>query len=289
VVRRRRNSSRDGYRDGYSSGRRRRRDDRNRRRKNDDSGNGNGLSNSDGYDNEGDQQHDDDDNNNNSSWGDSGEAEKEKWTDGRRVRGSMKCTKLTRIPWLPRVHPLSFCFLLHTLVYTLATLPRLPTHPSGPPRRSNSRSPRHQFLALPAHLNPQDLRTTFVSPRTPVTATLLTLTLFHSPSTMAYVPPPSWTPEALKENTARMERGELYTAFVPDLTAGRRKAAIACTRYNAKATAEETTRREQVEMLRACVHFSFRCEWKMMLTTWLEQNDPVFTGSAVEKGECRGG
>lgn len=52
-----------------------------------------------------------------------------------------------------------------------------------------------------------------------------------------------------------MERGELYTAFVPDLTAGRRKAAQACTLYNAKATAEETTRREQVEMLRACVLF----------------------------------
>jgi hypothetical protein len=73
------------------------------------------------------------------------------------------------------------------------------------------------------------------------------------PSAFLSVIDMSWTSEALLENRQRMERGELYTAFVPDLTAERRKAAQACSRYNAKATLEETSRREQVEMLRVCV------------------------------------
>ncbi|GAA6022020.1 hypothetical protein JCM11491_005495 [Sporobolomyces phaffii] len=55
----------------------------------------------------------------------------------------------------------------------------------------------------------------------------------------------------LAENQARMERGELYTAFVPDLIAARRKAAQACAKYNRDAT--EVSRREQVEMLKSCI------------------------------------
>ena len=81
----------------------------------------------------------------------------------------------------------------------------------------------------------------------------------------------SWNGIDLAENRARMgasllpdplcvhptdaplsaERGELYTAFVPDLTAERRKASQACAAYNRDAL--DVTRREQVELLRKCV------------------------------------
>lgn len=50
------------------------------------------------------------------------------------------------------------------------------------------------------------------------------------------------------------ERGELYTAFVPDLTAERRKASQACAAYNRDAL--DVTRRKQVELLRKCVSLS---------------------------------
>lgn len=58
----------------------------------------------------------------------------------------------------------------------------------------------------------------------------------------------TWNGIDLAENRARMERGELYTAFTPDLTALRRKAAQACAVYNREAT--EVGRRQQVELLR---------------------------------------
>ncbi|GAA5838913.1 hypothetical protein JCM9279_003897 [Rhodotorula babjevae] len=61
----------------------------------------------------------------------------------------------------------------------------------------------------------------------------------------------SWNGIDLAENRARMERGELYTAFVPDLTAERRKASQACAAYNRDAL--DVTRREHVELLRKCV------------------------------------
>jgi hypothetical protein len=52
---------------------------------------------------------------------------------------------------------------------------------------------------------------------------------------------------AMSENRARMLRGELYYAFTPELTALRRRANQACTRYN---NAGDITRRQQVELLR---------------------------------------
>ncbi|GJN92686.1 hypothetical protein Rhopal_005721-T1 [Rhodotorula paludigena] len=61
----------------------------------------------------------------------------------------------------------------------------------------------------------------------------------------------TWNGIDLAENRRRMEAGELYTAFVPDLTAERRVAAQACGVYNREAT--EVTRRQQVEMLRKIV------------------------------------
>lgn len=64
----------------------------------------------------------------------------------------------------------------------------------------------------------------------------------------------TWNGIDLAENRRRMEAGELYTAFVPDLTAERRVAAQACGVYNREAC--EVTRRQQVEMLRKCVCFS---------------------------------
>lgn len=58
----------------------------------------------------------------------------------------------------------------------------------------------------------------------------------------------SFSPAQLAENRARMERGELYTAFVPDLTKERRIASQACAKYNRLAT--EVSRREQIELFR---------------------------------------
>ncbi|GAA5856140.1 hypothetical protein JCM8547_002999 [Rhodosporidiobolus lusitaniae] len=57
-----------------------------------------------------------------------------------------------------------------------------------------------------------------------------------------------WTPSMLAENRARMARGELYTAFVPDLIAARATAGEACAKYNR--LAGEVTRREQVGLMR---------------------------------------
>ncbi|GAA6064358.1 hypothetical protein JCM10212_001839 [Sporobolomyces blumeae] len=63
--------------------------------------------------------------------------------------------------------------------------------------------------------------------------------------------PTEWNGINLAENRRLMEAGELYTAFVPDLMADRRRAAQACAKYNRDAT--EVSRREQVELLRRCV------------------------------------
>jgi hypothetical protein len=51
----------------------------------------------------------------------------------------------------------------------------------------------------------------------------------------------------LEENKRRMLKGELYYAFVPDLTADRRRCELACTRFN---HAGDVPRREQVRLWR---------------------------------------
>ncbi|KAI1137576.1 hypothetical protein F5Y05DRAFT_387640 [Hypoxylon sp. FL0543] len=51
-----------------------------------------------------------------------------------------------------------------------------------------------------------------------------------------------------QENRRRMGNGELYFAFVPDLTADRRRCARTCERYN---TAGEVDRRKLVELFHA--------------------------------------
>lgn len=56
---------------------------------------------------------------------------------------------------------------------------------------------------------------------------------------------------ATSENKARALRGELYYAFTPELVNARRRASLACTRYN---NAGEITRRRQVELWRECDH-----------------------------------
>lgn len=58
----------------------------------------------------------------------------------------------------------------------------------------------------------------------------------------------TWNGIDLAENRRRMVRGELYTAFVPDLTKERRVASQACAAYNRSAT--EVSRREQVELFK---------------------------------------
>lgn len=55
----------------------------------------------------------------------------------------------------------------------------------------------------------------------------------------------------LVENRARMLAGELYCAFVPDLNKERQAAGRACAAYNRGAS--DVGRREQLELLRACV------------------------------------
>ncbi|GAA5968604.1 hypothetical protein JCM8115_003799 [Rhodotorula mucilaginosa] len=61
----------------------------------------------------------------------------------------------------------------------------------------------------------------------------------------------TWNGIDLAENRRRMVRGELYTAFVPDLTKERRAASQACAAYNRLAT--EVSRREQVELFKKIV------------------------------------
>jgi len=51
----------------------------------------------------------------------------------------------------------------------------------------------------------------------------------------------------LSENKQRMQRGELYHAFTPELVAERRRSELACIRFNAMG---DVTRRRKVEMLR---------------------------------------
>jgi hypothetical protein len=58
----------------------------------------------------------------------------------------------------------------------------------------------------------------------------------------------TWNGIDLAENRRRMVRGELYTAFVPDLTKERRAASQACAAYNRLAT--EVSRREQVKLFK---------------------------------------
>ncbi|KAL8278394.1 hypothetical protein RQP46_009286 [Phenoliferia psychrophenolica] len=55
----------------------------------------------------------------------------------------------------------------------------------------------------------------------------------------------------LVENRRRMLAGELYHAFVPDLSKERQTASRACAAYNRGAS--DAGRREQLELLRACV------------------------------------
>jgi hypothetical protein len=51
------------------------------------------------------------------------------------------------------------------------------------------------------------------------------------------------------ENRRRMERGELYYAFTPDLVADRDRCSAAVARFNA---AGRASRREQVELWKEC-------------------------------------
>lgn len=72
---------------------------------------------------------------------------------------------------------------------------------------------------------------------------------------------PTWNGIDLVENRRRMERGELYTAFVPELTKERRVASQACAKYNRLAT--EVTRREQVELFKKCVVRLLLCTYSL--------------------------
>ena len=54
-----------------------------------------------------------------------------------------------------------------------------------------------------------------------------------------------------KENLARMQRGELYHAFSPDLVAARKRCQRVVNRLN---NAEDPSRREMAEFWRQCVN-----------------------------------
>jgi hypothetical protein len=51
----------------------------------------------------------------------------------------------------------------------------------------------------------------------------------------------------LEENKKRMLAGELYYAFVPDLSAARRRCELACAQFN---NAGDISRRERVQLWR---------------------------------------
>lgn len=75
-----------------------------------------------------------------------------------------------------------------------------------------------------------------------------------------------------KENLARMERGELYYAFTPELVAARRRCSQAVGRLN---RAGELTRREIAEHWKECVGWCRRA-----LDGRLTANFPCSLGSA---------
>lgn len=60
------------------------------------------------------------------------------------------------------------------------------------------------------------------------------------------------------EERAKMLRGELYWAFVPELIEERAACARAYTRFN-KLEPGEVSRREQLEMIARCVGISLLC------------------------------
>jgi hypothetical protein len=55
------------------------------------------------------------------------------------------------------------------------------------------------------------------------------------------------------EEYVKMLRGELYYSFGPEMSAARRRCALACKKFNRAADNEDITRREQVQLWRKWV------------------------------------
>jgi hypothetical protein len=58
------------------------------------------------------------------------------------------------------------------------------------------------------------------------------------------------------EEYAKMLRGELYYSFGPEMSAARRRCALACKKFNRAADNEDITRREQVQLWKKWVSIS---------------------------------
>lgn len=71
------------------------------------------------------------------------------------------------------------------------------------------------------------------------------------------------------ENRRRMEAGELYYCFTPELIAERRRAFLAYSRFN---KADDVSRRESLELLKEYIHSPFQLSKSIPLfaaTPWM--------------------
>lgn len=89
------------------------------------------------------------------------------------------------------------------------------------------------------------------------------------------------------ENRRRMEAGELYYCFTPELIAERRRAFLAYTRFN---KADDVPRRESLELLKEYIHTPLQPSESTLLCGCRSLNaDRVATGSSSTRPHCRPG
>lgn len=89
------------------------------------------------------------------------------------------------------------------------------------------------------------------------------------------------------ENRRRMEAGELYYCFTPELIAERRRAFLAYTRFN---KADDVPRRESLELLKEYIHIPLQIPESIPLfcCRFLDA-DRMPTGSSSTRPHCRTG
>lgn len=89
------------------------------------------------------------------------------------------------------------------------------------------------------------------------------------------------------ENRRRMEAGELYYCFTPELIAERRRAFLAYTRFN---KADDVSRRESLELLKEYIHTPLEPSEPILLYGCRSlYADRVATGSPSTRPHCRPG
>lgn len=89
------------------------------------------------------------------------------------------------------------------------------------------------------------------------------------------------------ENRRRMEAGELYYCFTPELIAERRRAFLAYSRFN---KAEDVSRRESLELLKEYIHIPLQIPESIPLSCCRSLDaDRMPTGSSSTRPHCRPG